>query len=109
MHPRVRDAAVIGVTLSDHHGEVPRAYVVVGDGTSSCNGTTSCNEMGCEAAVIGQELKEFLGARLSKYKALTGGVRLVDAIPRGASGKILREVVKGWARSELEHEVGGIV
>jgi acyl-coenzyme A synthetase/AMP-(fatty) acid ligase len=109
MHPRVRDAAVTGVTLSDHHGEVPRAYIVVSDGTNSCSGTTSCDKMGCEAAVTGQELKEFLSARLSKYKALTGGVRLVDAIPRGASGKILRGVVKGWARSELEHDVRGII
>lgn len=97
----MHDAAVIGVTLrgQEELGELPRAYVVVDDGT------TSCNKMGCDTTVTEQELKDFLGARLSKYKALTGGVRFVDALPRGASGKILRGVLRGWVRSELEHEV----
>lgn len=101
-HPRVRDAAVIGISLSDHYGEVPRAYVVVSERTSSWDGTTSCDESGCDAVVREQDLKDYLSARLSKYKALTGGVRFVDTIPRGASGKILRGVVRGWARKEEE-------
>lgn len=102
----MRDAAVIGVTLSDHQGEVPRAYVVVDNTGSSCDGTTSRDDSGYDAAVTEQELKDHLSARLSKYKALKGGVRFVDAIPRGASGKILRGVVRGWVREEFEHELG---
>jgi acyl-CoA synthetase (AMP-forming)/AMP-acid ligase II len=104
-HPRVRDAAVIGVTLSDYHGEVPRAYVVVDNTGTSCDEMASRDGAGYDAAVTEQELKDYLSARLSKYKALKGGVRFVDAIPRGASGKILRGVVRGWVREEFEHEL----
>ena len=77
-HPDVAGAAVIGVMGSNDHdlirGEVPRAYVV-------CIPSSKVQEQG---------LKDFVAARLARYKHLEGGVRFIDEIPRNASGKILR-------------------
>jgi acyl-coenzyme A synthetase/AMP-(fatty) acid ligase len=39
-------------------------------------------------------------ARLARYKALEGGVRFVDAIPKNASGKILKRVLRDWAKEK---------
>ena len=40
--------------------------------------------------------------KLSNYKKLDGGVKFVGAIPRNASGKILRRILKDEAKKELE-------
>jgi acyl-coenzyme A synthetase/AMP-(fatty) acid ligase len=39
--------------------------------------------------------------RLAGYKQLVGGVRFVDAIPKNASGKILKKDLKEIARKEM--------
>lgn len=75
-HPAVRDAAVIGVQHPDR-GEVPVAFVVRKEG----------------ATVTGEELMDFAAKGLAKYKRLSR-VMFVEAIPRSASGKILRRVLK---------------
>jgi acyl-coenzyme A synthetase/AMP-(fatty) acid ligase len=38
--------------------------------------------------------------RLAGYKQLVGGVRFVDAVPRNASGTILKGVLKDMAKRE---------
>ena len=48
-----------------------------------------------EAAV-----KKHCGERLAKFKELTGGVKFVDAIPKNASGKILKRVLREMAKEE---------
>jgi acyl-CoA synthetase (AMP-forming)/AMP-acid ligase II len=75
-HPDVCDAAVVGEPHPEY-GEVPVAYVVRREG----------------AGITEQELVEFAAAGLAKYKRLAR-VTFVDAIPRSASGKILRRVLK---------------
>jgi acyl-coenzyme A synthetase/AMP-(fatty) acid ligase len=71
------DCAVIPV-LDEAAGEIPRAYVVKKDG-----GLTE------------EELLAFVEERVAPHKKLRGGVIFVEAIPKTASGKILRrEVVK---------------
>lgn len=75
-HPAVRDAAVIGVQHPDR-GEVPVAFVVRKEG----------------ATVTGEKLMDFAAKGLAKYKRLSR-VMFVEAIPRSASGKILRRVLK---------------
>lgn len=77
-HPRVGDVAVMGVDSGngDDDGlEKPRAYVVLTPGTGG---------------VSDMILEQYVAERLARYKQLTGGVRFVKAIPRNASGKILR-------------------
>ncbi|KAL4808631.1 hypothetical protein BDV18DRAFT_157575 [Aspergillus unguis] len=85
-HPRIVDAAVIGVKDESGETELPRAYVVKRGGSG--DGLTE------------EEVKEYLGGRLARYKALTGGVRFVESIPKNASGKILKRVLREEAEGE---------
>jgi len=72
----VDDVAVIGVP-HPRAGEVPKAYVIRGD-----------------QALTETDIKAHVGSSLSEYKQLEGGVEFVDAIPKSASGKILRKELK---------------
>lgn len=91
-HPLIVDAAVIGVKhASEPDVELPRAYVVKRPGPES--------ESLDEAAV-----KKHCAERLAKFKELTGGVKFVDAIPKNASGKILKRVLRDMAKDEQDSE-----
>jgi acyl-CoA synthetase (AMP-forming)/AMP-acid ligase II len=75
-HPDIKDAAVIGEKHPEY-GEVPVAYVVLRDKVS----------LSPEAII------EYAAQGLAKYKRLTKVV-LTQMIPRSASGKILRRLLK---------------
>ena len=81
VHPRVLDAAVVGVFRPDGVTEVPRAYVVPKNKPRS-------------KALSSEDVYDFARERLVSYKALNGGVKLVESIPRTASGKIQRFKLK---------------
>jgi acyl-CoA synthetase (AMP-forming)/AMP-acid ligase II len=92
-HPSIIDAAVIGVYFPHASGEpteLPRAYVVQRPGS---------------APLSEKEVYDFAAAKLSKYKRLDGGVkflRLEDGgIPKTASGKILKRVLREKAAKEV--------
>jgi 4-coumarate--CoA ligase len=81
-HEGIADAGVIGV--SDVNGEeVPRAYVVP------------------KRLISEDEIKAYLRTRLASYKCLGGGVVQLKALPRNASGKLLRRELRKMARREL--------
>lgn len=40
------------------------------------------------------EVKDFVKAKVTKYKHLEGGVVFLDTIPKSAAGKILRKELK---------------
>jgi len=84
-HPNVNDVAVIGIEDKEQHTEVPRAYVVAANGR------------GREDA---EEIVRWLGEKLANHKRLRGGVRFVDEIPKSATGKILRRVLRERANGE---------
>ena len=89
-HPHIVDAAVIGVKhVGDADAEHPRAYVV----RRPVEEAKSLDEVA---------VKKYCGVRLAKYKELTGGVKFVDSIPKNASGKILKRVLRDIAKAELE-------
>jgi acyl-CoA synthetase (AMP-forming)/AMP-acid ligase II len=73
-HPKVRDAGVIGVPNAEGE-EVPKACVV------------------CDDGVDGEELMAYVAERVAPYKRVRE-VELVDEIPKSASGKILRRVLR---------------
>jgi acyl-CoA synthetase (AMP-forming)/AMP-acid ligase II len=78
-HAAVLDCAVTSQP-DDEAGEVPRAYVVVRPG----------------ADVAPEELQHFVAERVAGYKQIRF-VEFVDSIPRTASGKLLRRVLKEQA------------
>ena len=77
-HQDVIDACVIGIPCP-RSGELPRAYIV--------------RKPGAEY-LTENEVKNFIGERLSDHKQLRGGVVFVDQIPKSPSGKLLRRVLK---------------
>ena len=76
-HESVLDAAVIGIP-HEKFGEVPKAFIVKKNNVK----------------VTEDELKEFIKIKVAAYKQLEGGIVFVDAIPKSASGKILRRELK---------------
>ena len=93
-HPDVADAAVVGVTI--HEGEeCPLAYVVLRPRDSDSTTITAC------------DLQFFVASRVAKHKRLTGGVIFIPEVPKFASGKIIRKVVKEWAKKHARHAERG--
>jgi acyl-CoA synthetase (AMP-forming)/AMP-acid ligase II len=73
-HPRIADAAVIGVIDTESGEEVPKAFVVKQPG----------------AELTDAEVMEFVAEEVAPYKKVRQ-VEFIDAIPKSASGKILRK------------------
>jgi acyl-CoA synthetase (AMP-forming)/AMP-acid ligase II len=74
-HPAIADCAVYPQP-DDEAGEIPKAAVVLKR----------------DAAATADELLQFVHARVSPHKRVRA-LRFVDAIPKSASGKILRRVL----------------
>lgn len=88
-HPDIVDAAVLGVPAPrEVDGEEPRAYVVT--------------RPEAKGKVTVESVSKHMAERLAKYKQITGGIVFVDAIPKTASGKILKRILKEQAKKELE-------
>ncbi|KAK3111429.1 hypothetical protein LTR53_013338 [Teratosphaeriaceae sp. CCFEE 6253] len=83
-HPGIVDAAVIGTPAREGGEETPMAYVVKRGGTD----------------VSEAEVQGWVSERLARYKGLEGGVKFVEAIPKTASGKILKRVLREEAKRE---------
>jgi hypothetical protein len=52
-------------------------------------------------SVTDKEIQNHLRGQLAKYKALDGGVKRVDHIPRSPAGKILKKLFIEQARDEI--------
>lgn len=87
----VDDVAVIGVESEAHGTEVPLAYVV--------RSAKSLNS-GVSAAQEAENIVKWLDAKVAYHKRLRGGVSFVKEIPKSASGKILRRLLKKKAKEE---------
>ncbi|KAF3421263.1 hypothetical protein E2986_08087 [Frieseomelitta varia] len=82
--PEIKDAAVIGLP-HEEAGELPVAFVVKQEGSN----------------VMAEDVIKFVNERVSRHKQLRGGVKFVENIPRTASGKILRRVLRDTLKSKL--------
>ncbi|HET9120762.1 MAG TPA: AMP-binding protein [Solirubrobacterales bacterium] len=73
-HPKVKDAGVIGVRMEEGE-EIPKACVV------------------CDGDLDSDELIAYVSERVAPYKRVRE-VEFVDEVPKSASGKILRRVLR---------------
>jgi acyl-CoA synthetase (AMP-forming)/AMP-acid ligase II len=75
-HPDVTDAAVVGVP-DEEAGEIPVGFVVLRAG----------------AAASPEEISQFVAGQVATYKQLRR-LEVIDVIPKSASGKILRRLLR---------------
>jgi acyl-CoA synthetase (AMP-forming)/AMP-acid ligase II len=83
-HPDVADSAVVGITLHDE--EWPRAYVAL--------------QEHAKGKVTPHDIQKWIMPRVAKHKHLVGGVTFIDEVPKLASGKIQRKVLKEWSKRD---------
>jgi 4-coumarate--CoA ligase len=89
-HPKVSDVAVLGIN-DEYSGEVPKAYIVPQSGENAGHD-------------LGMELIAYVKEKKVKYKAVKE-VEFINEIPKSASGKILRRVL----RDKERHGERGVV
>lgn len=83
----ISDCCVVGVYDENQATELPRAYVVVQAGIEQSQKTARL-------------IEDYMAQHVANHKKLRGGVRFIDAVPKNASGKILRKNVKEWIKLE---------
>ncbi|OQO03098.1 hypothetical protein B0A48_11353 [Cryoendolithus antarcticus] len=83
-HEAVEDVAVVGIT-NEYAGERPKAVVVLKKGVQS-------------GEAIGRELLEWVKGRKVRYKWVKE-VEFVSEVPKSATGKLLRRVLRNRERS----------
>jgi acyl-CoA synthetase (AMP-forming)/AMP-acid ligase II len=81
-HPDITDAAVVGLP-DEEAGEIPAGYVTLRPGAS-------CSP---------EEIRQFVAGQVAGYKQLRR-LEVIDAIPKSASGKILRRVLRDAASAD---------
>lgn len=86
-HEKVEDVAVLGIA-DDYAGELPKAYVVLKPGVL---------EGGATREEVGRELLEYVREKKVRHKRVIE-VEFTDIIPKSASGKILRRLLRDKAR-----------
>ena len=90
-HEKVEDVAVLGI-MDDYSGEVPKAYIVPKKGESAGN-------------ELGRELLKYVREHKERNKKVVE-VEFTEEIPKSASGKILRRILR---EKEKKGEHGTVV
>lgn len=90
-HDWINDAAVIQIP-DPESGELTRAYVVLKDPEKQSDETKT-------------QIYHWVKERVAPYKRLDGGIVFTDTIPKSASGKILRRLLRDSLKEELERSL----
>ncbi|KAK2786034.1 hypothetical protein FQN52_008030 [Onygenales sp. PD_12] len=80
-HPDVEDVAVLGIR-DDYSGELPKAFVVL-----------KGSAQGVDKVEVGKRLLQYVKENKVRHKWVVE-VEFIDEIPKSASGKILRRVLR---------------
>lgn len=96
-HPKVQDAAVVGIYDQSEATELPVAFIVAGD-----------NHKG-SAEELSREVRQWVDSKVANHKKLRGGVRVRDAIPKSPSGKILRRLLRDELAEEAKSRSGSLM
>lgn len=83
----VADVGVVAAFDKNRASEVPRAYIVLKAGVA-------------RDADKAKEIIAWVAAKVAPHKQLRGGVRFIDEVPKNASGKILRRILKEEVKKE---------
>lgn len=95
-HPLLYDAAVVP-RADERAGEVPVAFVVTKAALLTSMG--KAEQAAALPPVTAEQVKAFVAGKVAEYKRLAE-VRFVEAIPKNASGKILRRVLRDQLAAE---------
>lgn len=83
-HDKVEDVAVLGIA-DEYSGELPKAFIVLKQGYE-------------KREEVGRELLRYVQEKKTKYKWVKE-IEFVDEVPKSASGKILRRILRDLQRS----------
>jgi 4-coumarate--CoA ligase len=86
-HKLIADAAVIGIYVEQEATEYPVAYVALKQNVQRSDN-------------LKEDIKDFIAQRVADHKKLRGGVLFIHQIPRNASGKIRRNILRGRIKTE---------
>lgn len=92
-HPVVEDTAVTSIP-DDYSGERPKAYVVLKPGV---------REKNSDLGALGRQLIQYVKEKKVRHKWVTA-VEFVDEVPKSASGKILRRVLRDMEKNDSGNE-----
>ncbi|KAJ1033392.1 hypothetical protein NDA13_001383 [Ustilago tritici] len=91
-HPKIADAAVIGIQDKEQATELPRAYVVLKEDVAKSENPEA----------VAKEIIDWTATKVANHKRLRGGVRILEVIPKSPSGKILRRLLRDEAAKESQ-------
>lgn len=86
-YEKIDDVAVLGIYREDIASEVPLAYVVPKKGNTP-------------GPQLEKDIVDWLASKVANHKKLRGGVKFTTEIPKSASGKILRRMLKDKYQQE---------
>jgi long-chain acyl-CoA synthetase len=84
MHPKVKDAVVVGLPHEEYMGEKIKAFIVLKEGQTA----------------TAEEIIEYCKAELSKFK-VPKEIEFRDQLPKTLVGKVLRRVLRDEERTKL--------
>ncbi|KAJ6441488.1 phenylacetyl- ligase protein [Purpureocillium lavendulum] len=89
LHSAVAEVAVVPIP-DERAGELPKAYVVKAEG------------VGLDEKALREELSRYVEEAFARHKHLDGGIEFLDSLPKTASGKMQRKVLKEMAKMDAE-------